>query len=263
MIQFDCHAHVFEQATAIAGARYTPRSPAPLSDWQQLLKAQQLVGGVIVQVSFLGTDNSELCLALQKLNTAQFSGIAVVAPDVHNEELDRLASLGIKGFRWNLVRGADIPDLTRPSIRSFLERIFARNMHLEIHLESPRLARIITPLLAFGGNIVVDHMGLPSNADPQHDPWLTAIRRCKDLKHLYVKLSGSYRTSFGTTAHIDTLQSLLFADRLIWGSDWPHTQYEDTIDFNLVAEERHQLPIQNDSKAVLSLYGLTYPSCPD
>ena len=263
MIDFDCHAHVFEQAIAIAGARYTPRSPAPLSTWQSLLQAQQLIGGVIVQVSFLGTDNSELCFALQKLDTARFAGIAVVALNVHDEELDRLASLGIKGFRWNLVRGADIPDLSQPLVRSFLERVFARNMHLEIHLESARLAKIITPLLAFGGDIVVDHMGLPCNADPRHDPWLSAIRQCKDLKHLYVKLSGFYRTAFCTTAHVKTLQSLLFADRLIWGSDWPHTQYEDAVDFDRVASERHELPIQNDWKAVLSLYGLAYPSCPE
>ena len=257
MIRFDCHAHVFEQATAIAGSRYAPRSPAPLKQWQSLLQAHQLIGGVIVQVSFLGTDNSQLCFALQQLNTAQFAGVAVVSPDTPNEELDRLASLGVKGFRWNLVRGAAIPNLDKPLIRSFLERIFARNMHLEIHLESPRLARIISPLLAFGGDIVVDHMGLPSHTDPQRDPWLSAASQCQDLSHLYVKLSGAYRTAFDTTAHVKALLSLLFPDRLIWGSDWPHTQHEDAINFNKMAEGRNRLPVSCDSKAVQSLYNLT------
>lgn len=263
MIQFDCHAHVFEQAAAVAGSRYTPRAPAPLSQWQSLLQTQQLIGGVIVQVSFLGTDNSELCRALRKLNTAQFAGVAVVAPSAPNEELDRLASLGVKGFRWNLVRDAAVPDMNSPMIRSFMERIFARNMHLEIHLESPRLARIINPLLAFGGNIVVDHMGLPAHADPKHDPWLSAISQCHDLSHLYIKLSGAYRTSFDTTAHVNTLLSLLSPERLIWGSDWPHTQHEDAVDFNKIAEDRHLLPILDDSKAVQSLYNLTYPASSD
>ena len=260
MIHFDCHAHVFEQATAIAGSRYAPRSPAPLSQWRALLQEQQLIGGVIVQVSFLGTDNSELCLALQKLNNAQFAGVAVVSPDVPNEELDRLASLGVKGFRWNLVRGATVPDLNQPLIRSFLERVFARNMHLEIHLESSRLAGIIAPMLAFGGDIVVDHLGLPAHADPLQDPWLSAVNQCHDLTHLYVKLSGAYRTAFDTSAHAIALLSILPPDQLIWGSDWPHTQHEDAIDFNKIAEERHQLPIRCDSNAVQSLYDLTYPT---
>lgn len=260
MIQFDCHAHIFEQTTAITGARYTPCSPAPLNQWQSLLQAQQLIGGVIVQVSFLGTDNSQLCRALQQLNTELFAGVAVVAPDAPDEELDRLASLGVKGFRWNLVRGATIPDLNSQRIRSFLERVFARNMHLEIHLESAHLARIINPLLSFGGDIVIDHMGLPAHADPKHDPWLSAISQRHDLSHLYVKLSGAYRTAFDTTAHTDTLLSLLSADRLIWGSDWPHTQHENAVDFNVIAEDRHLLPIRHDSKAVQSLYKLMHPT---
>lgn len=259
MIQFDCHAHVFEQATAIAGSRYTPCSPAPLNQWQSLLQAQQLVGGVIVQVSFLGTDNSQLCRALQQLNTEQFAGVAVVAPDAPDEEFDRLASLGVKGFRWNLVRGAAIPDLNSHRIRSFLERVFARNMHLEIHLESARLATFINPLLSFGGDIVIDHLGLPAHADPMRDPWLSAISQRHDLSNLYVKQSGAYRTAFDTTAHTDALLSLLPADRLIWGSDWPHTQHENAVDFNQIAEDRHLLPIRHDSKAVQSLYKLTNP----
>ena len=258
MIHFDCHAHVFEQATAIAGSRYSPRSPAPLCQWQSRLDAQELIGGVIVQVSFLGTDNSQLCLALQKLNTARFAGVAVVAPDTQDDELDRLASEGIKGFRWNLIRGANIPDLNDPQIRSFLERVFARNMHLEIHLESPRLANFIKPLLSFGGKIVVDHMGLPSHPDPRCDPWLSAISQCKDLTHLYVKLSGAYRTTFDISAHTHALRRLLPANQLVWGSDWPHTQHEDDIEFNRIAQDRHHLPISSDLEAVQSLYNLSF-----
>ena len=120
MINFDCHAHVFEHTIAIAGSRYSPSSPAPLHRWQSHLREHQLLGGVIVQVSFLGTDNSELCLALQQVDTAQYAGVAVVPLDVPNEELDRLCALGVRGLRWNLVRGASIPDLHQPLTRSFL-----------------------------------------------------------------------------------------------------------------------------------------------
>lgn len=30
MIEFDCHAHVYETVTPVDGARYVPGSPAPL-----------------------------------------------------------------------------------------------------------------------------------------------------------------------------------------------------------------------------------------
>ena len=174
MILYDCHAHVYEQINPIPGARYTPDKPAPLSHWLNHLDEHRLKGGVIVQVSFLGNDNSELCGALKNLDRKYFAGVAVVSFSATSEELDRLSSVGVKGFRWNLVSGAQIPDLKNPLVRSFLERVYARDMHIEVHLESPHLANFINPLLSFGGKVVIDHLGLPSEQDPAEEPWLQA-----------------------------------------------------------------------------------------
>lgn len=256
MILFDCHAHVYENIVPVAGARYIPEAPAPLAHWLNNLGRNGLKGGIIVQVSFLGDDNSELCRALEQLDTAHYAGVAVVALDVADEELNRLAAVGVKGFRWNLVRGTRIPDLQDPVVRLFLKRIHARDMHLEVHLESPRLAGLIPPLLALGGKVVVDHLGLPSEADPGQDPWLQALAAIGDLSGLYVKLSGQYRTPFPTEPHINLLKKMLLPDRIIWGSDWPHTQHEKTVNFQEVAKTRQQAPITSDCTAVEALYGL-------
>jgi len=45
------------------------------------------------------------------------------------------------------------------------------------------------------------------------------------------------------------LQSLLLADRLIWGSNLSHTQHEDATDFHQIAEDRLKLTIRSDLKA--------------
>lgn len=256
MIQYDCHAHVYEQIATVSGSRYAPKAPAPLAKWQQQLDKHQLVGGVIVQVSFLGTDNTELCSALQKLDPTYFAGVAVVPFDVKEEEIDRLKVLGVRGFRWNLVRGAQIPNLEQAEVKTFLERIFARDMHIEVHLESDRLSSFIGPLLGFGGKVVVDHLGLPTNPIPQQDPWLQAIKKIEDLSGLYVKLSATYRTAFDITSHAAEIARLLQPDRIIWGSDWPHTQHESMINYDMMAEARHNFPLFSDTKAVKSLYGI-------
>lgn len=256
MIQFDCHAHIYEHITAVSGARYVPNAPATLALWSQSLKKHGLKGGVIVQVSFLGTDNSQLCAALAKLDSTNFAGVAVVSPTIDEQEIDCLYAAGVRGFRWNLVRGASLPALNNTQVRDFLSSIYKRGMHIELHLESPRLAEYIGPLLDVGGTVVVDHLGLPSEPNPADDPWLKAIANQKNLSGLYVKFSASYRTPFDTLPHAETLQKLLLPDHIVWGSDWPHTQHESTVDYSSVAIHKSTLPIESDSRAVQALYGL-------
>src|SRR3546814_17001564 len=63
----DSHAHVFVPGlSVIAERRYTPDYAAPLDDYLALLDAQGLAHGVLVQPSFLGTDNSHLTAASQR-----------------------------------------------------------------------------------------------------------------------------------------------------------------------------------------------------
>lgn len=257
MINFDCHAHVYEAVTAVPGARYTPNAPARLSDWQSNLEKHGLKGGVIVQVSFLGTDNSELCAALARLEPRRFAGVAVVRPDVSPSEIDRLAASGVRGFRWNLVRGAALPDLEDPVVRLFLDRVFTRDMHLELHLEGPRLARWIDPLLHMGGKVVVDHFGLPSEPDPKDDPFLSKLAAVQNRSNLYIKLSAPYRSAFDLTPHAAYLNEAFGRERLVWGSDWPHTQHEADVNYATVAECRRQLETLSDAAAVQDLYRIS------
>lgn len=256
MIHYDCHAHVYEHINAVKGARYVPATPATLAHWRRHLNKHDLIGGVIVQVSFLGTDNTQLCEALAQLDSACFAGVAVVSPSVDEQEIDRLYEAGVRGFRWNLIRGADLPTLDDPQVQRFLNAIYSRGMHIELHLESPRLAGFIGPLLDIGGTVVVDHLGLPSEPDPLLDPWLQAITAHQNLSGLYVKFSAPYRTPFDILPHATAIQSLLLPDHVIWGSDWPHTQHESTIDYSRVAMQKTKLSIESDSRAVLTLYGL-------
>jgi len=256
MIYYDCHAHVYEHIKAVAGARYVPNAPATLGLWSQSLKKHGLKGGVIVQVSFLGTDNSQLCAALAQLDSTIFAGVAVVSPSIEEHEIDRLYDAGVRGFRWNLVRGASLPALDDPQVRNFLSSIYKRGMHIELHLESPRLAGYIGPLLDVGGTVVVDHFGLPSEPDPTNDPWIKAIAEQKNVSGLYVKFSASYRTPFATLSHAQAIQNLLLPDHIVWGSDWPHTQHESNVDYSRVAIQKSTLPIETDSRAVQELYGL-------
>lgn len=257
MINFDCHAHIYEHITAIPNARYLPSAPAPLSNWRCHLDHNGLKGGVIVQVSFLGTDNFELCAALAKLERRRFAGVAVVALDVSDAELDRLAKAGVRGIRWNLVQGAKIPDLSAPSVREFLGRLRRNNLHLEIHLEGRRLAPILPQITDQGVRVVVDHFGLPCDPNPDRDPLVSAVAGLSDVSALYFKFSAPYRTAFDLHAHARELLTRIPRANVVWGSDWPHTQHEQNAELASLFDLRRGWGVQSDHKAAEALYGVS------
>lgn len=257
MIEFDCHAHIYEKATAIPDARYVPATPAPLSKWLDHQQKHDIEGGVIVQVSFLGTDNSELCAALAKLDLKRFAGVAVVPIGVSDETLDHLVMAGVRGVRWNLVRGKDMPELTSASVQMFLRKLRQRNLHLEVHLEGPRLAPLLARLTDQGIRIVVDHFGLPSAPNPKQDPLVMATQSLTDTSLLYFKFSAHYRSPFDLTAHASALLSKLEEHHVVWGSDWPHTQHETAMGFASVRSLCGDWGLRSDGSAVQDLYGIS------
>ncbi|MBC2860820.1 amidohydrolase [Stappia sp. 28M-7] len=257
MIRFDCHVHVYEEVTATRGARYVPAVPAPLAGWQAGMARHGLSGGVIVQVSFLGFDNSQLLDALSRLDPQRFAGVAVVPDDVEAAALDTLVAAGIRGIRWNLVRGAPLPDLESPAVAGLLQHLRERGLHVEIQLEGPRLPTIVGPLLSRGVTVVVDHFGLPDEADPARDPWLCALAQAGDVSRLFVKFSAPYRSPVDVAPHARALLDLLPPDHVVWGTDWPHTQHEAIIDYDRAAVGREAFGIGDDAAAVKALYGLS------
>lgn len=260
MIDFDCHAHVYETVTAVAGARYTPATSAPLQSWLDLQDQHGLKGGVIVQVSFLGTDNSELCGALAKLNPNRFAGVAVVPVDISNADLDHLVDAGVRGIRWNLVRGKTIPDMNTPEVQDLLAKLRQRDLHLELHLEGPRLAPILPHLVDQGVRIVVDHFGLPSDPDPKRDSMIRTTASLTDVSMLYFKFSGHYRTAFDVTGHAQDIRSKISDEHIVWGSDWPHTQHEKETNFAAVSALRDAWSIGSDGAAASELYNISLES---
>lgn len=255
MIGFDAHVHVYDQVAAVGRVRYLPDRPAPLADWLDLLAAHGLKGGVIVQVSFLGTDNRMMLDALERLDRSHFAGVAVVDTDAGAGELSGLRAAGVRGLRWNLVAGAPVPDPADPEVRHFLGRMRDAGLHLEIQLESSRLAPVLAPLARAAGGLVIDHLGLPEAADPAAEPWFRALAALPSDHGVHVKASAPYRSRVAVDGHVAWLAQRLGPDRILWGSDWPHTRHEARAAYRGLLDRLP--PILDDAAAAARLYGLT------
>lgn len=226
----DTHAHVFRQGLALADTRrHTPDYDATPAQYLGLLDAHGLSHGVLVQPSFLGTDNSHLVAAL-RAEPARLRGVAVVAPGIDDAALGGLAAAGVVGIRLNLI-GLALPDLAAPAWRQLLERVNALGWHVEVHVQAARLADILPALLQAGCRVVVDHFGRPDPALGVADPGFQYLLRQAAGGQVWIKLSAPYRNWNGPACAAsgrEAARQLLDAcgpERLMWGSDWPHTEH--------------------------------------
>jgi predicted TIM-barrel fold metal-dependent hydrolase len=88
------------------------------------------------------------------------------------------------------------------------------------------------PLLEAGVPVVVDHFGRPDPRLGIDDPGFRYLLDTAATGRVWVKLSGAYRNGAGNPgehtalAAAERLRVAFGPQRLLWGSDWPHTQFE-------------------------------------
>ena len=256
MMRIDTHAHVFCRSASMANQRrYTPKYDATIQKYLQELRKNELTHGILVQPSFLGTDNSLLLETLAG-SGGQLRGIAVVDPSYGTEDLMQLKSVGIVGARLNLV-GRKIPNVNFPEWAKLIESLVEADLFVEVYGRSTILALIVPQLLRKGAKVIVDHFGMPDPEIGVLDPHFDSLLDYGPSRRLWFKLSAPYR--FGPNGEAiaqeayPLLRDALGLDRLLWGSDWPHTQHEVTQTYQSTRAFFDQLvPNPAENRQILS-----------
>ena len=228
----DTHLHVFEPADFPYA---TPRSYTPgaatFEDMVALHSALGVHRRVLVQPSVYGTDNRCLLSAVARAGQARCRAIAVVDLDsVDTAAVDALHAAGVRGIRLNLaVRHEADLQRARDQFLQAARAITRPDWCVQVHCSGDLLGVLADALYAFDVPVVLDHFaGLhPSTAHDAH-PALQALMHLLASGRVLVKLSADYRASDTPEPHEDLAplaRQLIdqHADRLLWGSDWPHT----------------------------------------
>lgn len=152
--------------------------------------------------------------------------MAVVSDDVADAELDAMHAAGVRGVRLNLV--SPVGERVDPARRfaALAPRLRRLNWHLQWYADAGQLPRIAE--LHGSGSVacVLDHLaGLGAHVADDHPAWRAAERLAAG--GAWLKLSGWYRLDAQApyTSLVPRIRRLagLFGERMVWGSDWPHT----------------------------------------
>jgi predicted TIM-barrel fold metal-dependent hydrolase len=231
-LRVDCHAHVFLKNFSVApGSQYAPTYDAPLDNYVHLLNKKRFARAVLVQPSFLGDDNTYLLAGLRQY-PERFRGVVTLASNVSDNVLNDLDNQGVVGIRFNLIsqsRESFIGDNWDHLVR----RVTRKGWHVEIFDHASRLVTRVNRLLDIGAHVVVDHFGYPSAELGVNDPGFKQLLKLGATGSVWIKLTGWYRLgAHDRGAAVASAATPLLLEhfgpkRLLFGSDWPHTRFEN------------------------------------
>ncbi|CAM3811592.1 amidohydrolase family protein [Paracidovorax anthurii] len=224
----DSHMHIFD--ARFAPSPHWTRTPpeAPVAAYRQLQQRLGTSRAVVVTPSTYGTGNACTLDALDQLGDAA-RGVAVVGEDVDDAELDRLAARRVCGLRVNFVSPQSWGETTPRMLATLARKVARLGWHIQVFAHPEQIVALAPVLQALPVPLVIDHLG---RIDPAEGPSAEAfgvLRRLLDGGNTWVKLSGAYmRSAVQGPTYADTLplgRALVRAapERLVWGSDWPHT----------------------------------------
>lgn len=233
----DCHVHVIGPVAdypMVHDRHYTP-GPASAADLRAHMARNGLQRAVVVQPSVYGTDNRCMLASLRALGGAG-RGVAVLERDASEQTLRELSAQGVRGLRVN-VESASVqdPKAIGLALAYWAERVAALGWHLQLYAAFDALAAAVPYLRDLSVPLVLDHFAMAPAATLADDARLQAVLSLVRAGKAYVKLSAPYRihgAGHGTHDADDAVAQLAAIyinanpDRMLWGSDWPHTNRE-------------------------------------
>jgi 2-pyrone-4,6-dicarboxylate lactonase len=225
----DAHCHVFGPEAEFPFAPQRKYTPCDASK-QQLYALRDFLGferNVVVQATCHGNDNRAMVDALVHSN-GMARGIASVANDVTDDDLETMHRAGVRGTRFNFVKR--LVDFTpKEVLNDIAARIAPLGWQIVIYFEAPDLPELESFFTGLPTTVVVDHMGRPDVGKPVEGPeFQRFVRLMAEHENIWSKVTCPERLSRSGPPGYDDVVPFArhlverFPDRVLWGTDWPH-----------------------------------------
>ena len=220
----DCHIHVFEEGRPLVATATFKPPHAPASAYREVQRSLGLQRVVVVQPTGYGIDNNCTLDAMAQLG-AGARGIAVVPPDVPQQELERLNEAGMRGVRYMMLPGGVLP---WSSLEGTAARIAPLDWNINLQLDGRDLPLHEALLHSLPCRVVIDHIAKFLGPVTLDGEAFNCLRRLLDTGNFWIKLSAPYESSRSGPPDYDDVAPLVetlaaaYPERCLWASNWPH-----------------------------------------
>lgn len=226
----DSHVHVFDRRfRETLDVDDLSGIAASVNDYRRVQRRLETTRSVIVTPRNYDTDNSVTLDAIRQLGLNRARGVATLRPDATDAQLETLHAGGIRGIRFTLYTLRNAPtgfEMVEPLAR----RIHELGWHIELHWTADQIVEHRALLERVPTSFVFDHFArIPPGSGLLH-PACALVTAWLRSGRAWVKLSAPYLDSMvpegGRFQDMNVVARTWIrtaSERVLWGSDWPHT----------------------------------------
>ncbi len=211
-----------------------PPDPLPTpDDYRQTMDWLGIDGVIVTQGNAHQFDNSCLLACLAEMGDAA-RGVAVIAGDTTDVEMQRLSDSGIVGARiMDLPGGA----VGLGELEAVDARADAFGWMMAVQFDGSFILDHEARLAALKSRWVLDHHGKFFAGVTPDSPQVDAVKRLIDGGKCWFKFAGCYESSrtggpdYPDIAAVARVIADYAPERIIWGTNWPHNAAKVTADY--------------------------------
>ncbi|MDX3907080.1 MAG: amidohydrolase family protein [Pigmentiphaga sp.] len=225
----DCHVHLFGPVSRYPfhpGSKYRSADALPETNIA-LQDTLGLAGAVVVSGAGYGPNTDHLAEVLQRFPT-RFRGVALLPDDVKREHVARLDALGVRGARFVSAGHAGALPRLSPRVAGLIAEF---GWHVQFYPHGTDLLDHADALIALPNRIVLDHFACIPASGGVEQPAFQRLLALLDTGRVWVKMSGPMRCTaenypYASVTPVARALVRHAPERLLWGSDWPHTNMQ-------------------------------------
>lgn len=231
---WDTHFHVLGPQARFpyaASRKYTPPD-APLEKLFQVHEALGIERGLVVHANTHGFDNRVDLDAVAR-SSGRYFGVVRLDRSCTPESVATLHAAGARGvrFAFNPEHGGSLDKLTFDHVLGLVAPL---GWFVNLHFEAEALPELESWLRAIPATVVIDHLGRINAGKGVDQRPFRILLELAGRPNFWLKISGLDRLScrpfpYDDVAPFVAALSQIAADRLLWGSDWPHTGVFDAV----------------------------------
>jgi 2-pyrone-4,6-dicarboxylate lactonase len=225
---WDMHFHVLGPQARFPYSKtrkYTPPD-APLDACMRMHDTLGIARGLVVHANTHGFDNSVDLDAVARSGGRYLAVVRLDATATH-AGCEALHAQGVRGvrFAFNPQHGGSLDLAVFDHVLACIKGL---GWFVELHFEGAALPGLKSWLAAIPATVVIDHLGRIDPAQGLKQDPFEALTELAVRDNVWIKLSGADRLTKVGPPYADVIPFAhrlieVAPERMLWGSDWPHT----------------------------------------